>query len=328
MRLVTRVAEAAPRFALLGLLVVVVGVFAVLKPETYPTLENLNSVATLESLPLMLSLAVLIPAAGGEFDLSMATVFGLSQLLVVGLQIWLGIPAVVAIVAVVAIGCAVGFINGVLVFYLQINSFIATLGTSTLLTGFATWYAGGQVIFGNLPAEFLAIGQAAPFGVPLPIVYALVTSLILWFILSRTAWGRWLYATGGNRTAARLTGIPVGRMVVASYVACSGLAALSGVVIASELGSGQPTLGPGYLLPAYAAAFLGATSVTPGRFNVWGTVIAVALLAAGVTGLEQMGIASWVEYAFNGLALIIAVAASGYIVRARLRRRVRLGDAG
>jgi ribose transport system permease protein len=312
--------DVAARFALLGVLVAVMTTFSIVTPDTYLSSQNFLSIGEQQAITLLLALAVLLPLTVGEFDLSVAATFGLAQLMVAGLMSRNDLPVVVAIALIVAMGAAVGLVNGFLIVKLEISSFIATLGMSTVLAGVGLAYAGGEVISTNVPQSFLDIAQHEVLGVQLPIVYALVASLALWFVLALTATGRRLVATGGNRGAARLTGIRTERLIVLSFVGCGALAAIAGVIIASNLGSGQPTLGPTYLLPAYAGAFLGATTIRPGRFNVGGTLIAVYLLAATVTGLQQLGAADWVESLFNGGALIVAVAFSGYVARLRRRR--------
>jgi ribose transport system permease protein len=296
------------RYALLGVFVLVVVVFSVLRPDTYPTWLNVTSILGNQAITLLLALAVLVPLLVGEFDLSVAAIFGFCQLLVVGLLVHSGFGVVAAVLVAIAAGCLIGVLNGVLITRFGVSSFIATLGTQTLLGGAALAYSGGQVIQGDLPEAFLTAGQADVGGV------SLVT---LWFVLARTTLGRRLVATGGNREAARLSGVRTHRAILTAFVVCGCLAAATGVAIAAQLGSGQPLVGPSYLLPAYAGAFLGATTVTPGRFNVWGTVIAVYVLAAGVTGLQQLGVESWVEYVFNGTALLLSVILSGYAARIR-----------
>lgn len=307
----------AARYALLGVFVLVVVVFSVLRPETYPTWLNVTSILGNQAITLLLALAVLVPLLVGEFDLSVAAIFGFCQLLVVGLLVHSGFGVVAAVLVAIAAGCLIGVLNGLLITRFGVSSFIATLGTQTLLGGAALAYSGGQVIQGDLPEAFLTAGQADVGGVSLVTLYALGVAALLWFVLARTTLGRRLVATGGNREAARLSGVRTHRAILTAFVVCGCLAAATGVAIAAQLGSGQPLVGPSYLLPAYAGAFLGATTVTPGRFNVWGTVIAVYVLAAGVTGLQQLGVESWVEYVFNGTALLLSVILSGYAARIR-----------
>ncbi|MEJ3657944.1 ABC transporter permease [Actinomycetes bacterium KLBMP 9759] len=311
------IGDVAGRYGLLGIFVLVVAVFSVLRPDSYFTWQNATSILGNQAITLLLALAVLVPLLVGEFDLSVAAIFGFCQLLVVGLLVRSGMGVVPAVLVAVAAGCLIGAFNGLLVTRFGVSSFIATLGTQTLLGGVALAYSGGQVIHGDLPVAFLSAGQEQVGGVSLVTIYALAVAVLLWFVLARTTLGRRLVATGGNRDAAHLAGVRTHRMIMIAFLVCGALAAVTGVAIAAQLGSGQPLVGPSYLLPAYAGAFLGATTVTPGRFNVWGTVIAVYVLAAGVSGLQQLGVPSWVEYVFNGTALLLSVILSGYAARIR-----------
>jgi ribose transport system permease protein len=315
------------RYGLVLVFIVIVVVFSILMPETYFSLTNLSAVGNGQIVTLILAMAVLSPLIVGEFDLSVAQLFGSLQLLVIGLMSRDHVGILPAVILTMVGGLLVGGINALLIVKFKVSSFIATLGVSTVLQGLGLWYSGGQVIFAGVPASFLRIAQRSLFGVPLPAWYGAVVALALWFLYAYTAVGRRMFATGGNRAAATLSGINNGRLVTVALVIAGGLAAIAAIIIASQLGSGQPLLGPSYLLPAYAGAFLGATTVTPGRFNVLGTVIAVYLLAAGVTGLQQLGVPSWVEPVFNGLALVIAVAFSGYVARTRARRRLQADNA-
>jgi ribose transport system permease protein len=216
------------------------------------------------------------------------------------------------------VGGALGLLNGVLVVIFQLNSFIATLGTATVIGGLTTWYSGGQTIVGSFAPAFLNIGSVQLLGsLSIFVVYALAVALLMWFGLTYLTPGRHLYATGGGRAAAVMLGLRTGRLIIVAFILCGIIAALTAVITASQLTSGQPALGAEYLLPAYAGAFLGATTINIGLFNVWGTVIGVFLLGAGVAGLQEIGMPSYVQDFFNGGALVIAVAASGYVARRR-----------
>jgi ribose transport system permease protein len=320
--------DALGRFGLVAVLLIVIALFSLLLPGKYLTWLNLETIAANQATTLMLALAILLPLIAGEFDLSIAANFGVCQLLAAGLIIEQGLPWGLAIVVTALVGGVIGLANGILIVGLRINSFIATLGMATILSGCTTWYSQGRIITGDLAGGFLKIGQTRLFGgsLSIAVVYAIVLAFILWTGLTYIASGRHLYATGGGRIAAVLLGIRTQRLIVAAFAIGGMIAGLTGVITASQLGSGQPELGPSYLLPAYAGAFLGATTIIPGQFNVWGTVIGVYLLGAGVSGLQKLGIPSYVQDFFNGGALLIAVAGSGYVTRRRLSGPVgRLG---
>jgi ribose transport system permease protein len=319
-----RAADVLARYGLVVVTILVIGLFSALKPSTYFTTTNFEVIATNQAPTLLLSLAILLPLIAGEFDLSVAANFGFCELLVAGLIINQGLPWGIAIVLTLLAGGALGLVNGLLIVFFRLNSFIATLGTATVIGGLTNWYSGGQTIVGDFAPGFLKIGSQQLLGsLSIFVVYALVVALIVWLALTYLASGRHLYATGGGRVAAVMLGLRTGRLIVGAFVLCGVIAALTAVVTTSQLTSGQPALGAAYLLPAYAGAFLGATTINIGQFNVWGTVIGVFLLGAGVAGLQQLGVASYVQDFFNGGALILAVAASGYVARRRAGRPPR-----
>ncbi len=320
-----RGADLLARYGLVIATVLVIALFSVLQPTTYFATTNFEVIATNQAPTLLLSLAILLPLIAGEFDLSVAANFGFCELLVAGLIINQGLPWGAAVVLTLIVGGALGLVNGLLVVTFQLNSFIATLGTATVIGGLTTWYSGGSTIVGNFPASFLNIGSVQLFGsLSIFVVYALAVAVVMWFGLTQFRSGRHLYATGGGRTAAVMLGLRTGRLIIAGFILCGVIAALTAVITASQLTSGQPDLGAEYLLPAYAGAFLGATTINIGLFNVWGTVIGVFLLGAGVAGLQQMGVPSYVQDFFNGGALVIAVAASGYVARRRAGGSARI----
>lgn len=311
-------ADGAGRFGLLIALLVIIAVFSAIEPSKYFTSLNFETIATNQAPTLLLALAVLLPLIAGEFDLSVASNFGFCQLLVAGLIVKSGLGWGLAVIVTLAVGALIGLINGMLIAGLRINSFIATLGMATILDGVTSQYSGGQIIEGNFPHAFLKIGSIQILGsLSIFVVYAVVVALILWIGLSYLPSGRHLYATGGARNAAKLLGLRTNYLIVGAFVLCGIIAAITGIVTASQLTSGQPSLGSSYLLPAYAGAFLGATTINPGQFNIWGTVIGAFLLGAGVTGLQQIGIADYVQDYFNGGALLVAVAASVYVTQRR-----------
>jgi ribose transport system permease protein len=305
-------------WGLLVLLVLLVIVFSLLKPDTFLTYFNIRSILSNKSVQALVALSVFIPMTANQFDLSAGFNVGISQVLAIGLQAQ-GLPWWGASLVVVLIGAFVGLLNGLLVTRVKIDSFIATLGTGTVLYGLNAWYTGGQQVLGDLPPEFLAISGNVGF-VPAPAIYVLIVSLALWLVFEYLPLGRYLYVLGASPRAAELNGISAKRYVTLGFVAAGTLAAFAGVVLQSQLQVGQSSVGQEYLLPAFTAALLGATSIRPGRVNVWGTVLAVAVLAVTVAGLNQLGAPFFVEPLFNGSMLILAV---GLAVQAAQRRTKR-----
>ena len=307
-------------WGLLIVLVVLIIVFSLLKPDTFLTFFNMQSILNNKSIQVLVALAVMIPMAANHFDLSAGFLLGISQVLAIGLQSsqGQGLPWEVTVIAVIGLGALVGLINGLLVTRIGIDSFIATLGMGTILYGLSAWYTGGQQVIGQLPEAFLAIsGRLGDTFILLPAVYVLIVGVVLWIVFEFQPLGRFLYVLGANPRAAELNGISAKRYVPLAFIASGTLAAFAGVVLQAQLQVGQSSVGQEYLLPAFTGALLGATSVRPGRVNVWGTVLAVAVLAVTVAGLNQLGAPFFVEPLFNGSTLIIAV---GLAVSAARRR--------
>ena len=309
-------------WGLLVLLIVLLIVFSLLRPDTFPTLFNVRSILNNKSVQALVALAVFIPMTANHFDLSAGFNLGISQVLAIGLQ-GQGLPWWAAVLVVLLMGATVGLVNGVLVTRVRIDSFIATLGTGTVLYGLNAWYTGGQQVLANLPPQFLAISGSVGI-VPLPAIYTLIVSLCLWIVFEYLPLGRFLYVLGSSPRAAELNGISARRFVTLGFVAAGTLASFAGIVLQSQLQIGQSSVGQEYLLPAFTAALLGATSVRPGRVNVWGTVLAVSVLAVTVAGLNQLGAPFFVEPLFNGSMLILAV---GLAVQASRRRTERGSEA-
>jgi len=309
-------------WGLLILLVILTIVFSLLRPDTFLTFFNIKSILNNKSVQALLALAVFIPMTANHFDLSAGFNLGISQVLAIGLQ-GQGLPWWAAVLLVLLMGALVGLVNGLLVTRVKIDSFIATLGTGTVLYGLNAWYTGGQQVLANLPPPFLAISGTIGI-VPAPALYTLIVSLALWVAFEYLPLGRYLYVLGASPRTAELNGISARRYVTLGFVAAGTLASFAGVVLPSQLQVGQSSVGQEYLLPAFTAALLGATSIRPGRVNVWGTVLAVAVLAVTVAGLNQLGAPFFVEPLFNGAMLILAV---GLAVQASKRRSKRGSEA-
>jgi ribose transport system permease protein len=314
----TVITRAVSVWGLLILLVLLVIVFSILRPDTFLTYFNIRSILSNKSVQALVALSVFIPMTANQFDLSAGFNVGISQVLAIGLQAQ-GLPWWAAVILVCLMGAVVGFINGVLVTRVKIDSFIATLGTGTILYGLNAWYTGGQQVLASLPPEFLAISGNI-WIIPAPAVYAFLISLALWIVFEYLPLGRYLYVLGASPRAAELNGIAARRYVTLGFIAAGTLAAFAGVVLQSQLQVGQSSVGQEYLLPAFTAALLGATSIRPGRVNVWGTILAVAVLAVTVAGLNQLGAPFFVEPLFNGAMLIMAVGLAVQVAQRRQRR--------
>jgi ribose transport system permease protein len=308
------------RYGLVLILVALVVGFSLAKPSSFATVENYRAILNNQAVVVLLALAAMMPLIIGEFDLSVASILGVAQALVTGLCAIQGLPPGLAVPIAVAVGALLGLVNGVTIVKFKINAFVTTLASGTVMGGLVIWYTGGAPIYQGVPESLTRLARGYLFGVPLPVVYVVLVAAVLWFVLGRLPVGRRLYAVGGNRRAAQLSGIPADRILIATFVASGLLAAISGVVLGSQLGSVVPGGESAYLLPAFAGAFLGATAIEPGRFNPIGTVLAAYALSVAVSGLQQLGAPFWVQPVFNGAILIIAVGLSGYAARVKATR--------
>lgn len=313
-----RIRRFLPVFGLPIIAVVLVVLFSALFPDTFPTLANANALIDNKAIIALLSLAVLAPMAAGKIDLTIGFGIVLWHILVISLQLDYHMPWEVAVVVVLVLGAGLGLINALLVELAQIDAFVATLGTGTITYAIALWYTGGKQVVGQLADGFYAIDGTHIGGLPISALYVLVLSLGLWLVFDYMPMGRFIYAIGANPRAAALNGISVRRYVTLSFIASGVIAAFAGVVLASQLQIGQASVGLDFLLPALVGVFLGSTTIKPGRVNVWGTLVGVAVLAVGISGIQQLGADFYVEPLFNGVTLIASIGIAGYAQRKRV----------
>lgn len=292
------------RFAVPGILVLMVTVFSVALP-TFRTAGNFEGMVNSQAVILMLALTAAITLRAGAFDLSIAQVMVASGAITTVLSSN-GVSLVIAIATSLAFGLAIGLIHALLIVRIGVDSFITTLGTLTALTGITYAVTDSRIVAG-VPATLVNLSRSDILGFPMITWYAWIGVAVLWFLFEKAPIGRYLLFIGGNASAARLAGLPVKKIQVGTFVTSSVLSALTGVLLVGQLGAVDPAMGSMYLLPPFAAVFLGSTAFTPGRFNALGTITAVYLLVVGITGLQLMGISSWVTQVFNGVALILAV---------------------
>jgi ribose transport system permease protein len=307
------------RYGLIIAWAVVIAIFGALRPETFLTWPNFATILGSQAVLVVATLGLIIPLTAGDYDLSLASVLTLSSMLIAVLNVNHGVPIGLAILAALGVGILAGIVNGFFVTFFRIHSLIVTLGVGTFLHGITLWISDSMTISGISFDLVNAVIVWRILGVPLEFYYALTLCLVVWYIFSYTALGRRLLFVGRSREVARLSGIRVDRVRWGSLIASGFLGALAGVLYAGTTGAADPSSGMTYLLPAFAASFLGATSINPGRFNPWGAAIAVYFLVTGITGLSILGISTFVQDLFYGGALVIAVTLS-QIVRGREER--------
>jgi ribose transport system permease protein len=303
------------RYGLLLLFVLVVLGFSWLLPDSFATVLNFRNITGNQSVLAIVTLAAIIPLICGHFDLSVGANLGLSSILTASLLSKYSAPLPIAVLAGVGLGALIGLCNGLLIARLGVNALITTLGIATALTGLTTLYTGGLSIITGIPDLLTDLGSGTWLGLPCTLYFLGMVAVLVWYLLEHTPWGRELHAVGSNPLAARLVGIDVERTVIMSFVVSGALVGLAGVLQVARQGGGNPQVGLSFMMPALSAAFLGATSIFPGRFNVPGTVLAVFFLATSVSGLALAGVDNWVESLFNGCALVLAVGMSTVLGR-------------
>lgn len=287
--------------------IVIVLVFSVWAPDTFPTWATVQSVLNQNAIAGLVALALVIPLSASMFDLSVGSAMGLCNVIVAWLLVDQGVAIGLAIAITVLAGLLIGLINAVVVVGGRVDSFIATLATGSLMAAAVSLISDNQAIVGpRLSGGFASLATTTIGGIALPVFLLLIVALVVWFVQGYTVMGRRIYAAGFNEPGARLAGIRTSRLKFMSLVVSGCVAGVAGVLLASQVSSGSPDIGPPYLLDAFAAAFLGATQFG-GRFNAWGTVIAVLLLGTGKTGLTLVGAATWATSMFSGVVLLLAL---------------------
>ena len=303
----TRLGHQLERFGLLLVWLAVIALFGALRPETFMSWSNFSSIFGSEAVLVIVTLGLIIPLTAGDFDLSIAQTLTFVSMLTALLSARMGVELGFVIPIALAAGACVGLVNGAITLYFRVHSLIVTLGVGTFLHGITLWMSDSQTISGVSRAlmQYVIINRIA--GIPISFYYAIVLAAIVWYILSYTAFGQQLLFTGRGREVGRLTGVAVGRVRMSAFVASGVMGAIAGILYTGTTGSANPTSGTTLLLPAFAAAFLGATCIKPGRFNAWGSVIAVYFLVTGINGLSVLGFRTYVHDLFYGGALVVAV---------------------
>lgn len=302
---------------LLGLFILL---FGALRPETFLTEVTFTLIFRSGVVTCVLALAFLVPLTAGVYDLSIGSVMALSLGTVVFLSLNTDLSApATAVIALVACGLS-GAVSGFIVVKLHVDSFIATLGVSQVLTGVVLLMSKNTQLIGDFPDYWSGLGTGDLLGIPRVVYMLVLLALVMWYLLEFTAIGRYLLATGGNREAARLAGVPTERVLWSVFVASGVIAGIAGVIFSMQSSVFSASIGPGYLFPAVAAVFLGASQLSQ-RPNVWGTLIAYFALAFGIQGLALSTASGsvWSQPVFQGVSLIIAVAVASRPVVRKLR---------
>lgn len=307
----------------------IIALFWAISPEDFATAQTARSIFNQYAITGMAALALVIPLAAGYYDLSIGFVISFSGVLVAVLHnetSWS--PVVCGLVAMLAC-LGIGLFNALVIVGLGVDSFIATLAAGAIISSITLAMSDGLAVTGRVAEGFTDLVKQVPGtgGLDASVIYLLVLLLGIGYLLDRTQLGRQVYATGFERETARLSGIRVDRIAVLALCSSSVIAGFAGLVLAARVSAGSPDAGPSYLIPAFSAAFLGATQLRGGRFNAWGAAIAVFMLGTGNVGLLVVGGPNWTPDLFVGSVLIAAVALSsvgrGAVADLLRRRRVR-----
>lgn len=302
------------RYALIGVWLLMALVFAGLRPGTFPTIASAKVIFGSQSVLLLLAVAALSTLVVGEFDLSFASVMGVSATIVPVLSeqhhVHIALSCLIALLA----SLAAGAINALFIVRFGISSLVVTLGTASLYLGLAELLSG-QSSVAVFNESLTRIATTRVLGLPLSFYYGLILCAGFAYLLTWTPLGRHIIFVGANRDVARLAGINVNRIRTGSYLAAGLIAGLSGILLVATIGGFDPTGGAGYLLPALSAVFLGTAIVRPGQFNPMGTFLALMFLGTGIYGLQLMGYSGWVQDVFYGAGLVVAVALATLVRR-------------
>lgn len=307
----------AERYGLVIIWVIIAVIFATIRPDVFMQWTTVSLILGSQTVLIVLALSLMIPLVAGDFDLSVAATMVLGSMVLALTSQRMGLDLPVAIVIVLGVAVVVGLVNALFIVYFNVNSLIVTLGTGTFIGGVVLWISNSQTISGVARplVNFLIIQRI--FGIPAVFYGGLMLCIVLWYVLNRTGLGLKILFVGRSREVARLTGINVPLVRLGCLIASSVGAATAGILYVGTSGSADPTSGLSLLLPAFAAVFLGSTVFTPGRFNAFGTVVAVYFLTTGITGLTILGIQTYVQNLFYGGALVIAVTLSQLAAKRR-----------
>jgi len=309
------------RYALLVLLMAVVVFFSVW-PRTslaYSQPDSYRNILSSQTILAVIALGSIVPLVCGQFDLSVGSVALMSSVFTAASYANWHFPMWAGLLFGVALGAAVGLVNGLVVTRFGVNALITTLGSASIVSGVVTWYSGGTSIIQGIPTSLTNFGTGNWLGVPKVVYLLVIVALVVWYLLEHTPFGRYLYSVGSNLESARLVGLNIPSLVLRSFVVSGAAAGLGGILLLASSGAGNPqaSVGNTLTLAALAAAFLGATAVHPGRFNVLGTLLAIFFLASAITGLTYAGVKDYIHDLFNGVALVLAVGISAVLNRRR-----------
>lgn len=301
---------------------VLILVFTLLLPDTFLTVQNFTAIANSKTATVLLTLGLIFALAAGEFDLSIGAALSLGAAIPAWLYDVYGTPVLIGILVALMAAALMGALNALLSVRYSIPSLVVTLGTGTAVIGLVAGIVGNSTIsirgdWWNVVLTHRTFGLYTSFWI------VMLIALIIWYILQQTPIGRHLYFVGQGREVARLAGIRVNAYRYSALITSATLGCLAGAFLLGNTGAIQARIGQFFILAAFAAAFLGSTAIVPGRFNAWGTVVAVYFIETGITGLQLLGLQAWVSDVFYGTALVVGVLVATLATRLRSRLSAR-----
>ncbi|MBQ8973436.1 MAG: ABC transporter permease, partial [Clostridia bacterium] len=296
---------------------IIIALFSALKPKAFFTVKNFLYVTRqIAPLTLIATGATLVMSVN-EFDLSIGSMASLGGVIAAMLAVN-GLPMPLCFLLPLLVCMALGLVNGFIVARFQVLSFITSLGMSTVVSGLIFRLTGGATVFQNIPPQFSWLGNYKLGSIPLLSVIMVVFVLLFTFFMRHTVPGRQMYAIGGNEEAARIAGIRVALNKTLAFILCAGMSAITGMLLASRVGSANTTAGDAYFLKAYAAVYIGCTVSRQGVPNVPGTLVGAAILGCLENGLTMLQMPTYMQDIITGVIIILAVI---------LRKAGRLGKA-
>jgi ribose transport system permease protein len=305
------------RLESLVVLIVLMAVMAVLSPHFLSVSNFLNILLATSTIGVLAIAATFVIGSGG-LDLSLGSVMGLSGVVGAFVAVTLGLPSLLGVAACIATGALAGYVNGLVVTRALVPAFIVTLGMLGIARGLALVITNGQVIYG-LPSALLFLGQGRPFGIPVPVIFLVVTAIVAHCVLAYSRFGRHTLALGDSETAARAAGIRVERMRRGLYTLSGALAGLAGMLYMARVNAGDPTSGQNYELTAITAAIIGGTNLFGGRGSILGTMIGALIMGVLQNGLNLMAVQSYYQQMAIGAVLVLAVFIDQYQMRKEMR---------
>lgn len=276
--------------------------------DTFLSITNVQNILRQCSMIGILALGMTYIIIAGGIDLSVGSTMALASCVAASFSTTLGtmIPLPLALLLGILVGIAVGAVNGVIVSYLGIVPFIATLGMQTAIRGLTLVYTSGRPI-NALTEEYVAIGKSFFLGLPTPVIIFIVLAIIAWFVLSKTVYGRYVYAIGGNEKAAIVSGLKVKRIKLSTYVIGGVVAAVAGIVLSARVAVGSPTAGESYDLQAITAVVIGGTSNQGGTGGIVPTVIGVLMIGILNNGMDLLNVSGYYQKVVTGIVILLAV---------------------